>query len=597
VAATAGTYYLVVLGNNGGDKTNAYDLWWANVRPPVVSADDAYEENDTFAEANAPGDAWKGHWLSTVNGAGILADDDWYQINVPEGFAHVVITCSFAHAQGNIDLALYNAGGRIADSMGTGDEEVIDCAVPGPGTYAIAVDGDYATNAYDLWWDATGTADDSFEFNNSLDTAYYPGYDWSGEWLSVIGGGGGGIQRDEDWYRVAVAPGQLLLVVTCSFTHAEGDIDLDLYDADSNLLMRSSGTTDGETISYLVPSPGAYYVKVYGYFQGGNLGSAYDLQYQTEVTDDAYEDNDVPLSAYNLGAAGGIWLSSLSGIGVQGDEDWYQFSVLSGHLQVAATCTFTHAEGNIDLALWSTNAQLASSEGITDSEAINFNVSTSGVYYLRVWGDNLNNAYDLCWSALQPLMPAVPVIVQFQVSRSNLEKRVVVQTEQGRIYRLQGTTNPLGASAWTEADATVAVGSETDLRDTNQNHTAYFYRIQAQPVSQLQPPITEQGLLDSTVELNAGFPQEIFTDLAPADGRVVVTITWDAIDLVEGGEPITIPLRIVLNDGLLSAPAAASPWIAEVGGIAANEPVQIQIYDDVADTFANVHIVAVWHAE
>jgi hypothetical protein len=481
-ALDAGSYYLQVNGYPAS-HSNAYDLWWTHVRPePTPAPDDNYEENDTFAEADEPGGAWKGNWLSAIDGAGILADDDWYRITVAAGATHVIITCSFTHAEGNIDIALYSSGGRIADSMTSADGEIIDCAVPGPGDYAIAVDGAYATNTYDLWWDTAGTTDDAYEENDTQGAAYYPGHDWANEWLSSISGGG--IQWDEDWYRVDVAPGRMLLMITCSFTHAEGDIDMALYDAGGNQLALSAGVGDGEAISHMATSPGAYFVRVYGYIYSGDLGSAYDLQYHSELSDDAYEENDSQMFAWNLGAAGGIWLSSFSGAGIQGDEDWYSFSVLPGHLQISATCRFVHAEGNIDLALYDAGGQLAASQGTADEETINYLAPTSGVYHLRIWGDNQNNSYDLTWDAVQPLTPAVPEIVQFQFMPSSHEQEIVVETEQSRVYLLQGSANPFDPLSWTEQDSGVAVGNETSLYDTNQSRpSVYFYRIEVMPVS------------------------------------------------------------------------------------------------------------------
>ena len=69
-----------------------------------------------------------------------------------------------------------------------------------------------------------GLADDAYEENDTLQTAWYPGWDWEDQWLSSISGLG--IQSDEDWYEIDVSPGHEFVSVECLFTHAEGDIDI-----------------------------------------------------------------------------------------------------------------------------------------------------------------------------------------------------------------------------------------------------------------------------------------------------------------------------------------------------------------------------------
>jgi len=117
--------------------------------------DDNYEDNNTRATAYDIG-SQEHTWLSTIGGHGIQRDDDWYQIEVnPAGYEHVVITCLFSHAEGDIDIELCDSSGAVLDDGGrtSTDDEVIDYTVPGPGTYYIRVWYDNEGNQYDLWWD------------------------------------------------------------------------------------------------------------------------------------------------------------------------------------------------------------------------------------------------------------------------------------------------------------------------------------------------------------------------------------------------------------------------------------------------------------
>lgn len=120
--------------------------------------DDAYEENDWYMTAWDPGYKWENTWLSSINGIAYQSDYDYYKIDVEPGSEMVRIQCLFSHAAGNINLGLYNASGYwVTSTYSTTDNESLEFAVPGSGTYYIGVFGDNVGNTYDLWWDDTAT--------------------------------------------------------------------------------------------------------------------------------------------------------------------------------------------------------------------------------------------------------------------------------------------------------------------------------------------------------------------------------------------------------------------------------------------------------
>jgi hypothetical protein len=53
-----------------------------------------------------------------------------------------------------------------------------------------------------------------------------------------------GVKLDDDWYQITVSEGDENLVVNLTFTNADGDIDLALYDEFGNLFAVSGSTTD-----------------------------------------------------------------------------------------------------------------------------------------------------------------------------------------------------------------------------------------------------------------------------------------------------------------------------------------------------------------
>lgn len=118
------------------------------------------------------------------------------------------------------------------------------------------------------------------------------------------------------------------------------------------------------------------------------------------IEDDSYEENDYLYEAYNLSNYKDEYLSEIYGEGIQGDDDWYQISINSGYERLIVDLLFTHAHGDIDIQVYnSTGTQLiTSSQTSTDNEYIDITHPSNGTYYLRVYGDDVGNSYDLWWN-------------------------------------------------------------------------------------------------------------------------------------------------------------------------------------------------------
>ncbi len=103
----------------------------------TIYTDDGFEENNSISEAYRIGDvATPGIVLSAI-----LADaNDYYQINVSSPYTNLNIYLNeFFHEAGDFDIYLYdNNGTRIAQSVSTTDEELIEKEVS-PGNYYIRV--------------------------------------------------------------------------------------------------------------------------------------------------------------------------------------------------------------------------------------------------------------------------------------------------------------------------------------------------------------------------------------------------------------------------------------------------------------------------
>jgi len=241
----------------------------------------------------------------------------------------------------------------------------------------------------------TSAPEDNYEPNNDAGSAYNI-ISNEGNWLSSLNGTG--TQWDDDWFMINIIPGKEHLNIMLTFNHSEGDIDIELYDSGVVLLTGSYSTMDTENIDYIVPSSGIHYLKIFY----ANMGNVYDLWWNTtQPTDDAYEQNDFDSEAYDLSPWPAMWLPF--GLGVQFDEDWYTVYLDPGEEKIHVELTFSHAVGNIDIEVWYWNGtftHLTGSYSIDDNEYIDTNVPWPGTYYIRVFGDNNGNLYDLWWEDL-----------------------------------------------------------------------------------------------------------------------------------------------------------------------------------------------------
>jgi hypothetical protein len=396
VLSSPGKYYINV--NSDTSFGNSYDLIWSG---ETRSADDNYEDNDSWDDAVSLAQDTS---LSTVDGLGVLYDDDWYSIDVTSGSFIVHIDSTFIHANGDIQMELYDTDGttRLRSSQSDTDNESIDYIFYSAGTYFIRISSKISSsngNIYNLIWKTETFSDDNYENNDTWETAVSLVENTQ---LSAVDGMG--YAYDDDWYSIEVTSGNMKVFINCTFTHEDGDIDMQLYDTDGTTrLNASSSLTDNEAIERIVSSAGLYYIRILS--NGSTTGNTYNLNWHGEVlpSDDSYEENDTASTAYSLDE--NIQLSGINGLGVQIDEDWYSINVTTGNLRVLIDCTFEHLRGDVDLALYDTDGstQLIKSESIDDDESIDHTVAAAGIYYIRIFhysGDETYNTYDLIWDGI-----------------------------------------------------------------------------------------------------------------------------------------------------------------------------------------------------
>jgi hypothetical protein len=119
--------------------------------PTPTCSDDAYENNDTVGAAAT---LVAGTYSLEICGSG---DDDWYEVSLVGGQS-IDVTATFVHANGDIDMELWDGNRQIGVSQSTDDFEALSYTPTNSTTVQIRVYGyNNAENSYDLDVELGGT--------------------------------------------------------------------------------------------------------------------------------------------------------------------------------------------------------------------------------------------------------------------------------------------------------------------------------------------------------------------------------------------------------------------------------------------------------
>ena len=239
---------------------------------------------------------------------------------------------------------------------------------------------------------STSQPDDPYEPNDDFGSAR----DINSEnlkWLKLI-------QEDEDWFKFDVFPNFDRLIVKVLFLNWEGDIDIELYDQFYTYITGSYSTDDGEFLDYIVSS-GSYHLRIYG----PNWRQPYELLWNainsSVVYDDYYEPNNNDIEAginADLSFNKGEWLSEINGLGIQFNFDYFKIDVDPTNRRLFVEVIFSSFFGNIDVDIYDSSLSwVTGSYSFNHNEFINFELPSSGIYYIVVYGSNARNTYDLRW--------------------------------------------------------------------------------------------------------------------------------------------------------------------------------------------------------
>ena len=241
---------------------------------------------------------------------------------------------------------------------------------------------------------------------------------------------------DDDYFTVNVSGGGNLLIQSL-FLQEMGDLELEVIDPMGTSTSKRT-STDNEVIAFPNALGGQYQIRVFPYqnatnqytlrvednFSGelcnrdeqcmsnrcdrdtalclpdGYCESNRDCQVEAPVCDvstqrcigcerDPFEPNDELNSAIPYQSVNGA-------LNTCGGPDYFLVEAQAGQ-QIEASVSFIHMRGDIDLKLYnSSDAEVASSTGTTDTETISYPVEAGGQYFIKVYGYmDVYNEYSL----------------------------------------------------------------------------------------------------------------------------------------------------------------------------------------------------------
>lgn len=234
-------------------------LSWAGVPPATVTPPSSFSSVTLNSQGDASGSSsitsneidWRRFTASTTGAYTISA-------TTPSSNVDTVLGVYNANGQRlgfNDDISSSNLDSRLTISLTAGASYffgITNYTGTGQGSYSWLVDGPAASG---------GTTDDSFENNDTFATAFNLGT------LTTVRTVNGLQMRDAaDWFRFTQnSAGTSSDFVRITFTHSQGDLDLELYNSQGQRLRFSNGVANSEQVSLNGLASGTYYVRAFGF--------------------------------------------------------------------------------------------------------------------------------------------------------------------------------------------------------------------------------------------------------------------------------------------------------------------------------------------
>jgi hypothetical protein len=257
-----------VLGNNIDDDCNE------NTPDAIIPCD-----NDAFDVASSNDLANRATAVEDANRTGIQygslmlcgPEVDWYSIRINAGDG-IEADVTFDANVGDIDVELYRTPGNVAINENTlilvdssngvdSDETVYDRRASEAATYLVKVI--HFQNQQPQPYQLTVNV-----FNSCVDdvvggTSEHNDFQAESATLPALGENRQICDYDDDWYSFSVSRAGNV-GVDAIFKHANGDLDMKIYNSNMTEVASSVSSDDDESITQMLAA-GTYFVKLYGY--------------------------------------------------------------------------------------------------------------------------------------------------------------------------------------------------------------------------------------------------------------------------------------------------------------------------------------------
>lgn len=381
---------------------NLYDL---SVQVTPAACEDAAEAEQSNNDA---GEATPVEAGATVQGQICAGDEDWYQVWLP---AEVELTATLdAVAQdGDLELTLFEPDGAtlVVTSNTQEDQEQVALAIPEPGAWLLRVRGQgRAQNSYSLSLEggpqATCPEDDRLEAGEGF-----------AEPITLEPGGYGdlvlcGAPQEEDWYAVALAPGQSLEAFAL-LGAPEGELEISLFppgaeDPEAEPYDLGLGGGVQRVRAQVGAVEGLWRVRVRSSQEGAVPYAlrlnVYDGRLPLDCEfDDEFEPNNLPREASRV-----LDRRSHEAVICGGDADWFRLEALEGE-EITVRLDFAQADGDVDAALYAgrdVENPIVEGDSASDGEILRWRADRDGPFFVRVHlvGGQGGNVYHLTSSRI-----------------------------------------------------------------------------------------------------------------------------------------------------------------------------------------------------
>ncbi len=377
-----------------GGRLNAYNALMQIYNGP---SPDQYEANDSRTDVDsmtpgAPGSAN----LGTLNGTRTIGSlntydgsEDWFRFEMTgTGRVGDRVSISLDSSRGRLDLAVYREDGSlVGQSTGASDLHTVSLAGEEAGVYYVRITPhNGAENTYSLTIAPGLDLGDDYESNNSrTEVDSSPEGAPNSPNLGLIDGkltidNLNTLDGTEDWFsfRIQGKAGKKHKVAI-NFIHAQGDLDLILYDATGAIIRRSEGIRNTEQVSLKGLTSGTYYVRVYGYQGAGNPNYSLSITTPVPAPDKAGNTIEEAMQVKRLNKPINEY------VGVGDEVDYYRVELKKPYNNLMVNVK--QVAGTASVQLVSATGQVLSQGMVAANNVAKLNMKTplpAGVYYIVV---------------------------------------------------------------------------------------------------------------------------------------------------------------------------------------------------------------------